>query len=120
MTQEEFIGAIKNAYEFSEELSKNLGLDIFPYSVFYIFFEQYLYITDVAMLAIGLAVLGTSSPYYYSLLVGMFIVILLTVCNVFGSLIIVATVIIIEIDVIGIFLITTLAYSSRNYVFLGY
>jgi len=84
---EEFI--YFNAYLFCDELKSTLGLDVFPYSVFYIFFEQYLYIKDVSMLAIGLA------------LIGMFIVVLITVGNVYMSLIVLITVIFIEVDLLG-------------------
>jgi len=90
VTQEDFIAAITNAYDFCDELKKNLNIDVFPYSIFYIFFEQYLYIKEVAVLAMGLAFLG------------MAIVILSTLGNVFLSLIILAIVVMIQIDVLGI------------------
>jgi len=90
VTQNDFIQAITNAYRFCEELKNQLNIDIFPYSVFYIFFEQYLYIKEVSLLAVGLAVLG------------MFLVILFTLGNIYLSFIILATVIMIEVDVVGL------------------
>jgi len=89
VTQEDFIGAITSAYKFCDYLKEETGLDVFPYSIFYIFFEQYLYIKDVAIMAIGVAVLG------------VFLVTLITVGNITLSLIIIVVVIMIEVDVVG-------------------
>lgn len=47
----DYINALKVTYE----LSDDSNLSIFPYSVFYIFFEQYLYIKNVAILTVLLA-----------------------------------------------------------------
>jgi Niemann-Pick C1 protein len=58
-TQNDFIVALRSAYQLADAVKANTGLDVFPYSVFYIFFEQYLYITEVAWLTISLAMAGT-------------------------------------------------------------
>jgi Niemann-Pick C1 protein len=89
-TQDDFIGALKYAYYLADNLKESLGLPIFPYSVFYIFFEQYLYIVNVAFLCLGLACLA------------VFLVTLALLGNVTMSLLVVFTVAMIEIDVIGI------------------
>jgi len=90
VTQKEFIGAIKSAYSFCDLLKAETGLDVFPYSVFYIYFEQYLYIESVTYMAIGVAVLS------------VFVVTLLTVGNITLSLLIIAIVIMIEVDIVGL------------------
>ena len=58
VTQSDFINALKNAYSLADFLKQKIGLDVFPYAVFYIFFEQYLYITNVAWLTVCLALIG--------------------------------------------------------------
>jgi len=64
-TQEDFIVALQSAYNLADQIKANLGLDVFPYSVFYIFFEQYLYIQDVAWITIGLALIGALLRGFY-------------------------------------------------------
>ncbi|ORZ05152.1 patched family-domain-containing protein [Lobosporangium transversale] len=68
--QHDFIAGYKSAHRISEEVSKQTGANVFPYSVFYIFFEQYMDIIPltmrlliVAMVSVGLVtagVLGTA------------------------------------------------------------
>jgi Niemann-Pick C1 protein len=53
--QQNFIDGLKAAYNITDTMREKFGVDIFPYSVFYVFFEQYLYIENVALLCIGLA-----------------------------------------------------------------
>lgn len=89
-TQKDFISGVNAAYDLTNSLKQNLGLDIFPYSVFYIFFEQYLYIEWVAFLCVGLA------------LAAVFLVTLLLLGNVWASFIIVIVVSMIEIDLLGV------------------
>ncbi|XP_050343987.1 NPC intracellular cholesterol transporter 1 homolog 1b-like [Nymphalis io] len=60
----DYITAIKYAYEISDNITaaiyKNTGLDVevFPYSVFYIYFEQYLYAWRDTFTALGFSLLG--------------------------------------------------------------
>jgi len=87
----DFIGALKAANNFTSTLNNRFkDMNIIPYSVFYIFFEQYSYILDVAFLSLGLALLA------------VFIVTLLTLGNITLSLIIVAIVSFIQVDLIGL------------------
>lgn len=41
-TQNDFITALREAKKLTKKISVDLGLKVFPYSVFYVFFEQYL------------------------------------------------------------------------------
>lgn len=89
-TQAEFISGLKGGYKITEDAHKKLGLNIIPYSVFYIFFEQYLYIERVAAMCIGLA------------LAAVFVVTLVLLGNVLASFMIVLMVFIIELDLLGV------------------
>ncbi|GFR48081.1 hypothetical protein Agub_g9920, partial [Astrephomene gubernaculifera] len=40
--QEDFIGALRQARAFASRASRELGLDVYAYSLFHVFFEQYL------------------------------------------------------------------------------
>ncbi|XP_062086533.1 uncharacterized protein LOC133792637 isoform X2 [Humulus lupulus] len=53
--QADYVNSIKAAREFSSRVSASLKMQIFPYSVFYIFFEQYLDIWRIALTDIALA-----------------------------------------------------------------
>ncbi|KAF8940787.1 hypothetical protein BGZ47_007609 [Haplosporangium gracile] len=67
--QHDFIAGYKSAHRIAEQVSEETGTTVFPYSVFYIFFEQYVDIIPltirlltVAMISVGLvtaAVLGS-------------------------------------------------------------
>ncbi|KAG0268129.1 hypothetical protein DFQ27_007472 [Actinomortierella ambigua] len=67
--QHDFIAGYKSAHRIAEHVSEATGASVFPYSVFYIFFEQYVDIVPltvrllvVALVAVGLvtvAILGT-------------------------------------------------------------
>ena len=90
--QSDYINALKVAYEVTDEINNSddyNGIKVFPYSVFYIYFEQYLYITSVALMVCGLA------------LAGIFIVTFLLLGSPLASIIIVLLVAMIEIDLIG-------------------
>jgi Niemann-Pick C1 protein len=53
--QTAFIDALRVARTLEQRIQQDLGLDVFFYSIFYPFFEQYLYIARVAALCVGLA-----------------------------------------------------------------
>jgi Niemann-Pick C1 protein len=56
--QDDFINALSAARAFAAKASAELGLRIYPYSVFHIFFEQYLNVTRDALLLVGLPCLA--------------------------------------------------------------
>ncbi|KAH7511464.1 hypothetical protein JRO89_XSUnG0200700 [Xanthoceras sorbifolium] len=53
--QGDYVNSMRAAREFSSKISDSLKIQIFPYSVFYIFFEQYLDIWRVALINIAIA-----------------------------------------------------------------
>ncbi|KAH9654814.1 SSD domain-containing protein [Citrus sinensis] len=53
--QGDYVNSLRAAREFSSRMSDTLKINIFPYSVFYIFFEQYLDIWRVALINIAVA-----------------------------------------------------------------
>lgn len=54
-TQYAYINALRTVYELSDAVSDQFGVEIFPYSLWYVFFEQYLYIDVTVMVTVGLA-----------------------------------------------------------------
>jgi hypothetical protein len=56
--QAQFIGALSAARAFASDASEALGLDVFPYSVFHVFFEQYLTPGRDAVAMVGLPALA--------------------------------------------------------------
>lgn len=88
-SQEDFIAAYASARRITEGIKKRTGIDIFPYSVFYIFFDQYSTIVNltVTLLSSALAlILFVSSVLLGSLRTGAVVTL---------------TVIMIVIDIIG-------------------
>lgn len=85
-TQEDYITALKVAYELGDMSS----VPVFPYSVFYIFFEQYLYIVNVAIEDVLYAIGGVG------------VVTLLLLRNPWLSLLLISTVAMIQVDLLGI------------------
>ncbi|KAJ2958934.1 hypothetical protein NQZ79_g5538 [Umbelopsis isabellina] len=55
-TQDDFIAAYASARRIAEGLSAEHGIEVFPYSLFYVFFEQYSYIVSMALQLLGLAI----------------------------------------------------------------
>ncbi|KAK3010810.1 hypothetical protein RJ639_011494, partial [Escallonia herrerae] len=54
--QGDYVNSIRAAREFSSRVSNTLKIRVFPYSVFYIFFEQYLDIWRTALINIAIAI----------------------------------------------------------------
>jgi Niemann-Pick C1 protein len=88
--QKQFIAAYESAQRIAYGLSKELGLEVYPYSVFYIFFEQYTYIVSMAVQILGLAIFS------------IFIVTSSLLGSIRCGLIVMAVVIMILVDVIGV------------------
>jgi Niemann-Pick C1 protein len=55
ITQDDYINALKTVYLLSDTIKSTMHIDIFPYSVFYIFFEQYVNIDVTLALTVGVA-----------------------------------------------------------------
>ncbi|XP_044511407.1 NPC intracellular cholesterol transporter 1 [Mangifera indica] len=54
--QIDYVNSMRAAREFSSRVSDSLKIEIFPYSVFYMFFEQYLHIWRTALINLAVAV----------------------------------------------------------------
>ncbi|KAL1827885.1 hypothetical protein ACET3Z_006297 [Daucus carota] len=53
--QDDFVNSMRAARDFCSKISRSLKINVYPYSVFYIFFEQYLDIWETALINIGIA-----------------------------------------------------------------
>lgn len=89
-SQEQFIAAYESARRIADGLSQELELEVYPYSVFYIFFEQYTYIVSMACKILGLAILS------------IFVVTSCLLGSLRCGLIVMSVVIMILVDVIGV------------------
>ncbi|PRW56197.1 Niemann-Pick C1 [Chlorella sorokiniana] len=75
--QSDFIGALRASRDFAAAASERLGLRVFPYSIFHIFFEQYLTIGGEALTLLGSACVAifliclaaTGSPWSATLII---------------------------------------------------
>lgn len=103
-TQKDFIAAHASARRIAKDLGKSLDLDIYPYSLFYIFFEQYSYIVSMACELLGLAILS----------------IFIVTSTLLGSLrtgtIVMGVVIMILVDVMGIMTIWNVSLNAVSLV----
>ncbi|XP_052202284.1 uncharacterized protein LOC127808022 [Diospyros lotus] len=54
--QVDYVNSLRAAREFSSRVSDSLKMEIFPYSVFYMFFEQYLNIWRTALINLAIAI----------------------------------------------------------------
>lgn len=89
VTQKDFIDSMLEARRVSEQIAEDQNLDVYPYSIHYIFFDQYEFIGIVASMN--------------SLYAGIAIIVLCLIIlrNFWTSLLIVATVTMIIIDLLG-------------------
>lgn len=88
-SQEDFIAAFASARRISDGLSERTGMSVFPYSVFYIFFDQYSTIVSLTATLLGSAL--AMIFFLSSLLLG----------SVRTGAVVTVTVIMIVIDIIG-------------------
>ncbi|WOL10757.1 Niemann-Pick C1 protein-like [Canna indica] len=88
--QSDYVNSMKAALDFSSKMSRSLKIEIFPYSVFYIFFEQYLDIWKTALINISIA-LGA-----------VFVVCLILTSSIWISTIILSVLVMIVIDMLGV------------------
>lgn len=52
-TQADFINAFAAAHRVAEDISRQTGADVFPYSLFYVYFDQYLHIVAITQEVLG-------------------------------------------------------------------
>ncbi|KAK7299788.1 hypothetical protein RJT34_10616 [Clitoria ternatea] len=102
--QADYVNAIQAARDFSTRMSASLKMDIFPYSVFYIFFEQYLDIWKMALINITIA-LGA-----------IFVVCLIITSSLWTSVIILLVLIMIILDLMGVMAILGIQLNAVSVV----
>ncbi|ONH92501.1 hypothetical protein PRUPE_8G178600 [Prunus persica] len=102
--QGDYVNSLRAARDFSSRISDSLKMDIFPYSVFYIFFEQYLDIWRTALINIAIA-LGA-----------IFIVCLLITSSLWSSAIIILVLAMIVVDLMGVMAILDIQLNAVSVV----
>ncbi|KAI0009383.1 patched sphingolipid transporter [Xylariaceae sp. FL0662B] len=88
-SQDDFINAYASARRIANDVSANTGVEVFPYSVFYIFFDQYATITHLTGTLLGSAVAIIFAVS--SVLLG----------SIVTALVVTLTVVMIVVDIIG-------------------
>ncbi|KAG6829322.1 hypothetical protein H0H92_004925 [Tricholoma furcatifolium] len=53
-SQQDFVNAFAAAHRVADDISRNTGADVFPYSLFYVFFDQYAHIIRITQEVLGL------------------------------------------------------------------
>ncbi|KAI5432551.1 hypothetical protein KIW84_020023 [Lathyrus oleraceus] len=102
--QGDYVNAIRAAREFCSKISASLKMDVFPYSVFYIFFEQYLDVWKIALINIAIA-LGA-----------VFVVCLVITSSVWSSAIILLVLLMIILDLLGVMAILGIQLNAVSVV----
>jgi len=88
-SQEDFINAFAAAHRIADDISADIGATVFPYSLFYVFFDQYAHIVAITQEVLGLglgSVLIITALLLGSWRTGTIVtaVVALTVVNVMG------------------------------------
>lgn len=107
-TSKDYYEALRFARRIAEELTETIGLDgveVFPYSIFYVFFEQYLSIWSDALSSLG-----------YSLLVVFIATFILTGFNLFSSCVIILIVLMILVNMAGLMYIWSISLNAVSLV----
>ncbi|KAL2936836.1 NPC intracellular cholesterol transporter 1-like protein 1b [Bienertia sinuspersici] len=102
--QSDYVNALRAARQFSSKISDSLKMEIFPYSVFYIFFEQYLDIWTTALINLAIA-LGA-----------VFIVCLVITSSLWSSAIILLVLAMIVVDLMGVMAILGIQLNAVSVV----
>ncbi|KAJ3090553.1 hypothetical protein HK102_003385 [Quaeritorhiza haematococci] len=88
--QSDFIEAYAQARRIADDLSNKTGMDVFPYSIFYVFFEQYAHIVQLALRMVAFACLA------------VFVVTALLLTSWKSALFVMGVVIMIVVDLVGL------------------
>ncbi|GAV60134.1 Patched domain-containing protein [Cephalotus follicularis] len=102
--QGDYVSSMRAARQFSSRISDSLKIDIFPYSIHYIFFEQYLDIWRVALINIAVA-LGA-----------IFIVCLVITSSLWTSTIIIIVLVMMVVDLMGVMAILNIQLNAVSVV----
>ncbi|KAI8549308.1 hypothetical protein RHMOL_Rhmol06G0015500 [Rhododendron molle] len=102
--QVDYVNSMRAAREFSSRVSSSLKMEIFPYSVFYIFFEQYLDIWRIALINLAIAI-GA-----------VFVVCLIITWSLWSSAIILLVLAMIVVDMMGVMAILNIQLNAVSVV----
>ncbi|KAJ6731185.1 PATCHED FAMILY PROTEIN [Salix viminalis] len=102
--QIDYVNSMRAAREFSSRASDSLKMEIFPYSVFYMFFEQYLDIWRTALINLAIAI-GA-----------VFVVCLVITCSLWSSAIILLVLAMIVVDLMGVMAILNIQLNAVSVV----
>ncbi|XP_061372781.1 uncharacterized protein LOC133315219 [Gastrolobium bilobum] len=102
--QIDYVNSMRAAREFSSRVSDSLKIEIFPYSVFYMFFEQYLNIWKTALVNLAIAI-GA-----------VFIVCLVITSSLWSSAIILLVMAMIVVDLMGVMAILNIQLNAVSVV----
>ncbi|XWS14371.1 hypothetical protein CRYUN_Cryun35bG0003500 [Craigia yunnanensis] len=102
--QIDYVNSLRAARQFASRVSDSLKMEIFPYSVFYMFFEQYLDIWRTALINLAIAI-GA-----------VFIVCLVITCSLWSSAIILMVLAMIVIDLMGVMAILGIQLNAVSVV----
>ncbi|CAA6655866.1 unnamed protein product [Spirodela intermedia] len=102
--QVDYVDSMRAALDFSSKVSNSLKIEIFPYSVFYIYFEQYLDIWKTALIDISVG-LGA-----------VFIACWVITCSLWNSAIILIVLAMIVVDLMGVMAILNIQLNAVSIV----
>jgi Niemann-Pick C1 protein len=90
-SQDDFISAFEAAHRIADEIAASTGAAVFPYSLFFVYFDQYAHIVAITQEVLGLglaAVLAVTSVFLGSWRTGAIVTatVALTVVNVMGCM----------------------------------
>ncbi|KAL8058280.1 hypothetical protein ABFX02_03G008100 [Erythranthe guttata] len=102
--QADYVNSMRAAREFSSRMSESLQIEIFPYAVYYTFFEQYLNIWKTAMINLAIAI-GA-----------VFVVCLVITCSFWTSAIILLVLTMIVVDLLGIMALLNIQLNALSVV----
>ncbi|KAL4271964.1 hypothetical protein GQ457_13G020620 [Hibiscus cannabinus] len=102
--QIDYVNSMRAARQFASRVSDSLKMEIFPYSVFYMFFEQYLDIWKTALINLAMAI-GA-----------VFIVCLVITCSLWTSAIIMLVLAMILVDLMGVMAILGIQLNAVSVV----
>ncbi|KAK4351829.1 hypothetical protein RND71_027347 [Anisodus tanguticus] len=102
--QVDYVNSMRAARDFSSRLSESLKMEIFPYAVFYMFFEQYISIWRTALINLAIAI-GA-----------VFIVCLVITCSFWTSAIILLVLTMIVLDLMGVMAILEIQLNAVSVV----
>ncbi|XP_019173720.1 PREDICTED: Niemann-Pick C1 protein [Ipomoea nil] len=102
--QVDFVNSMRAARDFASRMSDSLKMEVFPYAVFYMFFEQYLDIWRTALINLAIAI-GA-----------VFIVCLVVNCSFWTSAIILLVLVMIVLDIMGVMAILNIQLNAVSVV----